>query len=319
MGAGIAAHLTNAGVPVVLLDIVPEDAKNAAMRSRRARSRRCSRPIRRRSCPSATRAMITPGNTEDDLKLLAGECDWIIEAGGLRTPRHQAWRFYKKIDKPAAPEGLDRLFQHLDHPAARRLAAGNAGEADMVQDFVITPLPSIHRATVRLLEVGRVRQDATRMWWRPSARSATSASAKAWWSVRTRPASSAIVLVCIGSRSAWLRRSISASRSTKPTRLGRGRSASPRPVCFGTARSDRPRSHAAYLEVDVVACCRDLMTMCASPASRRWSPARGHAQERLGIGPQGPERLLIVCARTATPSASRKSIDPSRPPNTRHR
>ena len=28
MGAGIAAHLTNAGVPVILFDIVPKDAKN---------------------------------------------------------------------------------------------------------------------------------------------------------------------------------------------------------------------------------------------------------------------------------------------------
>ena len=28
MGAGIAAHITNAGIPVYLLDIVPKDAKN---------------------------------------------------------------------------------------------------------------------------------------------------------------------------------------------------------------------------------------------------------------------------------------------------
>ena len=28
MGAGIAAHVANAGVPVVLLDIVPPDAKS---------------------------------------------------------------------------------------------------------------------------------------------------------------------------------------------------------------------------------------------------------------------------------------------------
>ena len=28
MGAGIAAHLTNAGVPVILFDIVPKDATN---------------------------------------------------------------------------------------------------------------------------------------------------------------------------------------------------------------------------------------------------------------------------------------------------
>ena len=31
MGAAIAAHVANAGVPVVLLDIVPKDAKNNRM------------------------------------------------------------------------------------------------------------------------------------------------------------------------------------------------------------------------------------------------------------------------------------------------
>ena len=48
MGAGIAAQVANAGVPVLLLDIV-RDAGRTAMPSPKARSRRCSRPIRRRS------------------------------------------------------------------------------------------------------------------------------------------------------------------------------------------------------------------------------------------------------------------------------
>jgi 3-hydroxyacyl-CoA dehydrogenase len=78
MGAGIAAHITNAGVPVVLLDIVPEGAinRNALAAGAIAKLRKAE--------PAAfmdprNAGLITPGNTEDHLGLLA-ECDWIIEA-----------------------------------------------------------------------------------------------------------------------------------------------------------------------------------------------------------------------------------------------
>ncbi|HEV2460618.1 MAG TPA: 3-hydroxyacyl-CoA dehydrogenase NAD-binding domain-containing protein, partial [Ktedonobacterales bacterium] len=37
MGAGIAALLANVGIPVLLLDVVPDDAKNAADRAARNR------------------------------------------------------------------------------------------------------------------------------------------------------------------------------------------------------------------------------------------------------------------------------------------
>jgi 3-hydroxyacyl-CoA dehydrogenase len=40
MGAGIAAQFANAGIPVLLLDIVPK-APPTAMRSPKARSPRC--------------------------------------------------------------------------------------------------------------------------------------------------------------------------------------------------------------------------------------------------------------------------------------
>ncbi len=41
MGSGIAAHIANAGVPVVLLDIVPEGRRPTAASSPRARSTSC--------------------------------------------------------------------------------------------------------------------------------------------------------------------------------------------------------------------------------------------------------------------------------------
>ncbi len=64
MGGGIAAHVANAGVPVLLLDIVPAGAKNrnvvaavprTATSSPKGRSSGCSRPIRRRSCIATMR------------------------------------------------------------------------------------------------------------------------------------------------------------------------------------------------------------------------------------------------------------------------
>ncbi len=77
MGSRIAAHLANAGVPVVLLDIPsPGGAKStAAIQAIEALKR--AKPAAFFE-PSLAR-LITPGNFEDDLGALA-ECDWVIEA-----------------------------------------------------------------------------------------------------------------------------------------------------------------------------------------------------------------------------------------------
>jgi 3-hydroxyacyl-CoA dehydrogenase len=71
MGAGIAAQVANAGVPVVLLDVVPDGAAKAVERMLK------TQPAPFMS-PKAAK-LITPGNTEKDLGLVA-DCDWIIEA-----------------------------------------------------------------------------------------------------------------------------------------------------------------------------------------------------------------------------------------------
>jgi 3-hydroxyacyl-CoA dehydrogenase len=73
MGSRIAAHLANAGIPVLLLDLPPAD--QFAQRSLDALSK--SKPAAFFE-PSRT-ALITPGTFDDDLPKLAG-CDWIIEA-----------------------------------------------------------------------------------------------------------------------------------------------------------------------------------------------------------------------------------------------
>jgi 3-hydroxyacyl-CoA dehydrogenase len=80
MGARIAAHLANAGVPSSLLDIVPTGA-DAASRNKIAVA---GLDAARKAKPAAffepsLASLVTPGNFEDDLKRVA-EVDWIIEA-----------------------------------------------------------------------------------------------------------------------------------------------------------------------------------------------------------------------------------------------
>jgi len=78
MGAAIAAHVTNAGLPVVLLDIVPKDSNDRSAIARGAIEKMLKTDPAPFMSPRNAR-LITPGNLEDDLGLLA-ECDWIVEA-----------------------------------------------------------------------------------------------------------------------------------------------------------------------------------------------------------------------------------------------
>ena len=80
MGARIAAHFANAGVPSYLLDIVPPDADGAARNKIAAAGLEAAK----KSKPAAffepgLARLVTIGNFEDDLKRLS-EVDWIIEA-----------------------------------------------------------------------------------------------------------------------------------------------------------------------------------------------------------------------------------------------
>ncbi len=91
MGSGIAAHLANAGVEVLLLDIVPreltdvEKAKGLSIESPQVRSRIAADNLKKaaKSKPALFYDKkfvnrITVGNTEDDMKKIA-DVDWIIE------------------------------------------------------------------------------------------------------------------------------------------------------------------------------------------------------------------------------------------------
>ncbi len=110
MGAGIAAHCANAGIPVVLLDIVPPKATADEKKSKAVRDSfatgaldklRKSRPA---SFTHARNALlITTGNLEDDLELVK-DCDLIIEAIIERLDIKQA--LFEKLEKLAAPHAV---------------------------------------------------------------------------------------------------------------------------------------------------------------------------------------------------------------------
>jgi 3-hydroxyacyl-CoA dehydrogenase len=83
MGSRIAAHLANAGLPCILLDIVPPDLKPGAPAGDRNKIVRAGLEAAKKSKPAAFFApslaeKVSIGNFEDDLARCA-EADWIIE------------------------------------------------------------------------------------------------------------------------------------------------------------------------------------------------------------------------------------------------
>jgi 3-hydroxyacyl-CoA dehydrogenase len=84
MGSRIAAHIANAGVPVLLLDMVPAGVGADAETAARSRLALGAIEALKKAKPAAfytpeNARLICPGNFEDDLAQIAG-CDWIIEA-----------------------------------------------------------------------------------------------------------------------------------------------------------------------------------------------------------------------------------------------
>lgn len=94
MGSGIAAQIANAGVPVLLLDIVPKDATDRSAIAKSA----IDKLLKADPAPLMSKAaakLITPGNIEDDLEKLK-DVDWIVEAVIEKLDIKQS--LYKKIE-----------------------------------------------------------------------------------------------------------------------------------------------------------------------------------------------------------------------------
>ncbi len=81
MGSRIAAHLANAGIPSLLLDMVQENASQEHRRNHLAESAISALAKTRPAAfyDSSLAALISPGNFADDLPKLAA-CDWVVEA-----------------------------------------------------------------------------------------------------------------------------------------------------------------------------------------------------------------------------------------------
>ncbi len=99
MGAGIAAQFANAGVPVLLLDIVPPAAADRNALAVGA----IARMLKTEPAPfmsAAAAKLVTPGNLEDHLAQVA-DSDWIVEAVVERLEVKQA--LYAKLDAVRRP------------------------------------------------------------------------------------------------------------------------------------------------------------------------------------------------------------------------
>ena len=146
MGAGIAAHIANAGVPVVLLDIVPEGAENRNVVAEGAIQKLL------KAQPAAfmhkrNARLITAGNIEDSMRLLA-DADWIVEAVVERLDVKRA--LYERIDavrKSGAIVSSNTSTIRLHDLTAQM-------PARFVRDFLITHFFNPPRY-MRLLELVR--------------------------------------------------------------------------------------------------------------------------------------------------------------------
>ncbi|MDZ7632819.1 MAG: 3-hydroxyacyl-CoA dehydrogenase NAD-binding domain-containing protein [Gemmatimonadaceae bacterium] len=144
MGSGIAAQLANAGIPVLLLDVVPPGATERNTLAAGALTRmRTQQPAPFMSAEAM--ALVTPGNVEDDLEAVA-EVDWIIEAV-FEDPAVKA-PLYRTLDAARRPGSIIS-----SNTSTIPLQALIAGQSDaFARDFAITHFFNPPRY-MRLLEL----------------------------------------------------------------------------------------------------------------------------------------------------------------------
>jgi len=145
MGAAIAAHLANVGIPSLLLDIVPPDAgrdrdKIARMGLEKALKARPAAFYSKRAA-----SLVTVGNIEDDLEDLA-DVDWIIEAVVERLNIKHA--LYTKVEQVLTPGTI--ISSNTSGLPAHMLTEGRS--EDFRQHFLITHFFNPVRY-MRLLEI----------------------------------------------------------------------------------------------------------------------------------------------------------------------
>lgn len=137
MGAGIAAHIANAGIPVDLLDIVPDDARDSTDRAARNRVAQAGLERALKAKPAsafyspADARLVTVGNVEDDLGRLA-QADWIVEAVFERLDVKQAT--YARVERVRRADSI--VTSNTSSIPAAQLTAGRSENFRM--HFLIT-------------------------------------------------------------------------------------------------------------------------------------------------------------------------------------
>ena len=130
MGAGIAAHLANAGIHVRLLDIIPDGADDRNALAKGA----IKKMLKAQPAPFMSKGaagLVSPGNLEDDFHYV-GEADWIVEAvvEDLAIKR----KLYRLIEKSRKSGSV--VSSNTSPLTAESLTKGLP--ASLAGDFVIT-------------------------------------------------------------------------------------------------------------------------------------------------------------------------------------
>jgi len=144
MGAGIAAQAANAGIPVLLLDIVPKDAADRDAIAKGA----VAKMLKTEPAPFMSKAaakLVETGNIDDHLDRVA-ECDWIVEAVVERLDIKQSlYARLEKVKKPGAAVS--------SNTSTIPLAQLTEGRSDQFKrDFLITHFFNPPRY-MRLIEI----------------------------------------------------------------------------------------------------------------------------------------------------------------------
>src|SRR6267154_3347702 len=132
MGAQIAAHLANAGIPTLLLDIVPRENLSGPSGTMgvesidRNRIARAGLEAAKKAKPAAffstdLAALVSVGNFDDDLAKLK-DCDLIIEAVVENLQIKQS--LYEKVEQHRRPRSV--IASNTSGIPLQQLAAGRS-------------------------------------------------------------------------------------------------------------------------------------------------------------------------------------------------
>ncbi len=150
MGGAIAAHVTNAGIPVVLLDLPADGGDRDAIANGAVARMKQADPAPFMASEAAE--LITTGNFDDDLQLLA-DADWICEAIVEKLDIKHA--LYRRIDPVRKPGSI--VSSNTSTIPLHRLVEGQSDA--FAADFLITHFFNPPRY-MRLLEI--IASEATR-------------------------------------------------------------------------------------------------------------------------------------------------------------